>query len=189
MTLAAWIRPSESQSGWRTILHRQNYAYFLMAGGGDERGNGAGALEDARVALLILVALWLSVTLASGRARWVRGRRRLWWPPVALFTAGSVVDAGLAPSDALIGPILVAMWFALTTSHRGEAASMYLIAAVFTGMTVVSVAGLSDLELVHDDGGIARSAALGLLLITVGLLGTRRGLSRPEGSSAALPGW
>ena len=32
MTLSAWIRPSESQSGWRTILHRQTDAYFLMAG-------------------------------------------------------------------------------------------------------------------------------------------------------------
>jgi hypothetical protein len=31
MTLSRWIRPSESQSGWGTILHRQSVAYFLMA--------------------------------------------------------------------------------------------------------------------------------------------------------------
>ena len=29
MSLSAWIRPSESQAGWRTILHRQTDAYFL----------------------------------------------------------------------------------------------------------------------------------------------------------------
>jgi hypothetical protein len=23
MTLSAWVRPTESQAGWRTILHRQ----------------------------------------------------------------------------------------------------------------------------------------------------------------------
>ena len=34
MTLSAWIRPSQPQSGWRTILSRQTDAYFLMAGGG-----------------------------------------------------------------------------------------------------------------------------------------------------------
>jgi hypothetical protein len=37
MTLAAWIRPADSQAGWRTVVHRQTDAYFLMAGGGDVR--------------------------------------------------------------------------------------------------------------------------------------------------------
>ena len=31
MTLSGWIRPSESQSGWGTILHHQTDAYVLMA--------------------------------------------------------------------------------------------------------------------------------------------------------------
>jgi glucose/arabinose dehydrogenase/PKD repeat protein len=31
MTLSAWIRPTASQSGWRTILQRQAEAYFLNA--------------------------------------------------------------------------------------------------------------------------------------------------------------
>ena len=35
MTLAAWIRPADSQAGWRTVVHRQTDAYFLMAGGGE----------------------------------------------------------------------------------------------------------------------------------------------------------
>ena len=31
MTLSAWIRPSASQSGWRTIMQRETDAYFLNA--------------------------------------------------------------------------------------------------------------------------------------------------------------
>ena len=36
MTLSAWIRPTDLQAGWRTVVHRQTDAYFLMAGGGGE---------------------------------------------------------------------------------------------------------------------------------------------------------
>jgi hypothetical protein len=169
MTLSAWIWPSESQAGWRTILHRQTDVYFLMAGGGSSHPR-LEALDDARVALLTAAAVLLCVALASGRARWAGGRRRLWWLPVALFLAGSVVDAALTPSDTLIGATVVALWFAVTASRRDEAVSIYLIAAVFTGVTVVSLTGQGGLELARDDGGNARSAALGLLLVTVGLV-------------------
>ena len=36
MTLLGWIRPAGLQDGWRTVVHRQTDAYFLMAGGGGE---------------------------------------------------------------------------------------------------------------------------------------------------------
>ena len=39
MTLSAWIMPTASQSGWRTIMQRQTDAYFLNA------SSGAGALR------------------------------------------------------------------------------------------------------------------------------------------------
>jgi hypothetical protein len=184
MTLSAWIRPTESQSGWRTIVHRQTDAYFLMAGGGG-REDHLGTLDDARVAMLIIAAVWFSVALASGRPA-VVGLRRLWyWPPVALFLAGSVVDAALAPSHTLIGPTLVAMWYALTASRRDEAAAICLLAAAFTGLTVASAA--AGLEPAHDEGGIARSAALGVLLVTVGSLSARHA-SRGREQAAAGTG-
>jgi fibronectin type 3 domain-containing protein len=41
MTLSAWIRPTGSQSGWRTILRRQADAYFLAASS-DSRRRPAG---------------------------------------------------------------------------------------------------------------------------------------------------
>ena len=137
MTLSAWIRPSESQSGWRTILPRQTDAYFLMAGGGS--GLQLGALDYVLAALLVGAMLWFCLSLGRRNRRRRTGRRRAWWPPVALFLAGSLVDAVLAPSGTLVGPALVAAWFALTASRRLEAASMYLLTGLFAALTVASL--------------------------------------------------
>ena len=41
MTLSAWIRPTASQTGWRTILQRQADAYFLSSSN-DQAGRPAG---------------------------------------------------------------------------------------------------------------------------------------------------
>jgi hypothetical protein len=129
-----------------------------------------GALDDVRGILLIIAAVWFCVALATGggSGTW----RRSWWQPVALFVAGSVVDAALAPSGTLIGPILVALWLARTASERSMAVSMYILGAVFTAWSVVSLVD-PGLDPAHYDGGIARSAALGLLLVTAGLLAAR----------------
>ena len=187
VTLSAWIRPTESQAGWRTILHRQTDAYFLMAGGGGANTR-LGGLDDARAALLFCGAVWFCVAFSRSPRR-AGGRRRSWWVPVALFLAGSAVDAAFAPAATLIGPTAVAIWYALTASDRGEAASLYLIAAVFTGVTVMALIGQGGLELARDDGGVARSAAGGLLLVTAAVLGARYrspgGEQRAPGTAAA----
>jgi Concanavalin A-like lectin/glucanases superfamily len=174
MTLAAWIRPSKTQTGWRTILHRQTDAYFLTAGRGLVQEDRLGVLNYARVAVLIVVAAWLLVTVAGASPPWGVGRGHTSWPPVALFLAGSVVDAALVPTTALIGPTLVAMWYALIASDRLEAASLGFLAAVFTGVAAISFVGRGGPALAFEDGGVARSAALGLLLVVVGLLANRR---------------
>ena len=129
-------------------------------------------VDNARLVLLIIAAVWFCVALASGSATGVGQRGESYWPPVALFLAGSIVDAALAPSHTLIGPALVATWYALTASRRDVTASMCVLAVAFAGVTVLSLAG--GPELAQDKGGIARSAALGLLLITAALLGARR---------------
>ena len=190
MTLSGWIKPDGPQAGWRTLLHRQTDAYFLMAGGGGVKSR-LGALDDARAALLLGTAVGFCVLLAVGVGAWFGERRRRWWVPVALFLAGSVVDELLVPTVTLVGPILVAIWFALTASRRGEAVLMYLGAAVFAALSLMSLAGWDGLEPARDDGGIARSAALGLLLVTTGALsayqslrgGRLRGNARPARGS------
>jgi hypothetical protein len=130
-----------------------------------------GALDDARGVLLLIAAVWFCAALAAGSRR--GSRRRLWWQPVALFIAGSVVDAALAPSGTLIGPTLVALWLARTASHHRAAETMYLLGAVFAVVSVVCLVDPGGPALAGDDGGIARSTALGLLLVTAGLLVTQ----------------
>jgi hypothetical protein len=168
MTMSAWVRPSDPQAGWRTILHRQTDAYFLAAGGGTYPAEGA--LDDLRVVLMVIAALWLCVTLAGRRPPSVAGRRLWYWTPVVLFLVGSAADAALAPSITLIGPALVAVWCALSAGRRSEAAIMYLLAAAFTAVSVASVIGPGEIASTDDDGGIARSIALGWLLVTAGVL-------------------
>jgi hypothetical protein len=176
MTLAAWVQPLESQAGWLTVLHRQTDAYFLTAGGGGADMNLT-RLDGLRLAAVIGAAIWFCTALAGARGSWLAGERRSWWPPVALFVAGSVFDAAFAHSTLLVGPTLVAIWLAATATDRVEAATMCLLAAAFTAVSVGSIGG--DGDFTRDDGAaLARSAALGLLFVTEGLVGARRAWRR-----------
>jgi Concanavalin A-like lectin/glucanases superfamily len=169
MTLSAWSRPAESQRGWRTILHRQTDAYFLDAGGGTYEA--LGTVDDARAALLVGAALWFCLMLALTPGRRASGRS--WWPGVALFLAGSLIDAAVGSAGTLFGPTLVAAWYALTASRRGEAVGLYLITVLFAAVTLVSLGGGGSLDLARNDGGTARAVALGALFVVAGLLGAR----------------
>ena len=180
MTLSAWIPPSDSQDGSRERSRTDVYSSTAAA-------IAATASE-----------YWTTcVGLLSRRRLVLRGRRRRRcslgggpqrssWPPVALIVAGTVIDAMLAPTGSLmgpstlIGPILGRGWYALTASQRGEATAMFLIAALLVGVTIASLAGYSVLALARDNGSIARSAALGLILVAVGLLGVRYGARASE---------
>jgi hypothetical protein len=129
-----------------------------------------GALDDVRGVLLIIAAVWFCVAPAAGRRP---GERRFsWGHPLALFVAGSVADAALAPSSTLIGPILVALWLAWTAPHRGEALHVPTRRDLYRGVRLVPAGGF---EFMRYDGGIARSAALGLLFVITGLFDARDG--------------
>jgi concanavalin A-like lectin/glucanase superfamily protein len=181
MTLTAWIKPSEQQSGWRTVVARQTDAYTLMAGGGRENAGRLEAIDRLRFVIVILLLAWMGVVLARGRVPWASGRSRWYWP-LALFVAGSLVDVAFAPSDTLIGPALVALWWGATSSHRDERVIMYVLSGAFAALTIVATTDQASLPLPFDDGGVVRSATLGLLLATVGLLSLRHGRrGRPAG--------
>ena len=100
-----------------------------------------------------------------------------WWPPIALFLAGTVIDMWLTGSGTVIGPTLVAIWYALSARRRVVAMSMFAVAAALTGVTVLALAGQPVNELARDGDGVVRSAALGLVLITSGALAA---LCRPS---------
>jgi hypothetical protein len=173
MTLTAWIEPSRSQPGWRTVLARQTDSYFLAAGGGRELAGSLEALDRWRFALVLLLVGATGFVLARGHAPWAADRGRWYWP-VALFVAASLVDVALAPSDTLNGPALIALWCAATSSQRGERVCMYALSGLFATVTVLSIADPAALPLPRDAGGVIRSAALGLLLVGASVSPARR---------------
>ncbi len=169
MTLSGWIRPDSAQAGWRTIVQRQTDAYLLTAS--SSRENSGGRVDDLRAVVLVAVAVWFSVIIATGRTPREPARRRTWWLPLALFAVGSLVDAVLAPTGTLVGPALVAVWLAATASRRAERAVFTGAAVVCAGLTIGSLTGIAGLATAipaYDDA-VARSAALGALLILAGL--------------------
>jgi concanavalin A-like lectin/glucanase superfamily protein len=177
MTLSGWVLPSAEQDGWRTIVQRQADAYLLTAGSG--RAERVGRLDDLRAALVVAALAWFCAAIAMGRAPRSAARRRSWWQPAALFVAGSLVDAALAPTGTLVAPALVAAWLAFTAASRAEAVAFALAAAGFAGLTVASLAEVSAVEdaLAPDDGAAVRAVALGALFVLAGavpLLGRSR---------------
>ena len=178
MTLSAWIRPSEEQTGWRTIVQREIDAYFLTASSGQHDRLG---LEDAfRIVLVVAAALWFGGLIASNQGPWTTARRRSWWLPALLFALGAVGDAALAPSGTLLGCTLVALWLATTASETGERACFLLAAVSCAGVTVAALVSVGRVGAVlgHDEGAIARTTALGALFVLAGTLAGRHRLRR-----------
>jgi Concanavalin A-like lectin/glucanases superfamily len=173
MTLSAWIRPAGSQAGWRTVVHRQTDAYFLMAGGGGGISPSPTVSDGVRAALAVGAAACLCMALVAGWAPWLDASVS-WWPPITLFLAGSAVDVWVSGPGTVIGPTLVAIWCAFTTRRHAVAMSMFVVAAVLTGVTVVALASQTGYELARGGGGVARSAALGLVLVASGMAGVSR---------------
>lgn len=169
MTLSGWIRPARRQTGWRTIVQRQVDAYFLTASSGHVTSHGR--MDALRVAVIAAAAAWFGALIATARGPLIRARRRSWWLPAALFVIGSLADAAFAPSGALCGCVLVAVWLGETAGTRAERATFRLAAVICAGVTIaslVNVARVGDV-LANDDGGIARTAAYGAFFVLAGL--------------------
>jgi hypothetical protein len=178
LTLSAWIRPAASQGSWRTIIHRERDVFFLNAGS-DIQGL-VGRVDDLLAASVVVAAAGFAVVIAASRGRWL-GRRRGAWPAAAvMILVGCAVDALVTPSVTLLGPTLLAVWFALSADDGAEAAVGWLVTCALTLVTAASLTDLAGVgtRLQRDDGGLARSAALGVTLVAIGLVMLLR--SRPS---------
>jgi 4-amino-4-deoxy-L-arabinose transferase-like glycosyltransferase len=124
---------------------------------------------------VVAAAGCFAVVMAASRGRWL-GRRRAWPAAAVMILVGCVVDAVVAPSVTLLGPTLLAVWFALSADDGAEAAVGWLVTCVLTLVTVASLADLAGVgtRMLRDDGGLARSAALGVTLVAIGLVMLRR---------------
>jgi hypothetical protein len=85
---------------------------------------------------------------------------------------GFVVDTALTPRATVFGPTLLAVWFAATARSRAEAVSGWFVAIGLTGATILSLTDFAGMgiRIQKDDGTVARSAALGITLIVIGLV-------------------
>jgi hypothetical protein len=171
MTLSAWVRPSSVQLGWRTIVQRETDAYFLDAS--SDLADRLGPLDTPAAGLVIAAAAWCCLVALVGSAGRSEPEWASWWIAAGLFGIGSFVDALLAPSGTLIGPALVAGWFAVAAGDRRGRVAGLLLAVLFVTATLVSLAGAASFALLmgREDGGVARSVAIGLLLVVVGTVG------------------
>jgi hypothetical protein len=89
---------------------------------------------------------------------------------------GCVVDAVFAPSVTFFGPTLLAVWFAMSAEDGREAAVGWLATCALSLATAASLTDLAGIgsRMQRDDGGLARSAAVGLTLVAIGLVMLRR---------------
>jgi hypothetical protein len=80
----------------------------------------------------------------------------------------------------LFGPALLTVWFALLADDGAEAAVGWLVTCALALVTAASLTDLAGVgtKMQRDDGGLARSAALGVTLVAIGLVMLRR--SRPS---------
>jgi hypothetical protein len=173
MTLMAWIKPSESQSGWRTIVDRQRDAYYLAAGGGRQDAGLFDTLDSLRFALEMLLVVVVAAAFALGQMAVFR-RGHGWYWPLAVFIAASLADVAFTGSDTLIAPAALALYCAAVSARGGARIALSALAAAFVGGTVVAIAAPTALPLPPDAGGVVRAAALGLVLIPVALLSLLR---------------
>jgi hypothetical protein len=168
-TLSAWVRPAVEQSGWRTAVHRATDTWFLTASSAVD--GLAGPVDDLLAGSVVAAAALFSLVTVRSRGRWLGERRRSWPVAIGMVSAGCVVDAALAPAGTLLGPTVLAAWFAATASARAEAVIGWMCAAGLAGATAASltVAGGAGAWTQRADGGLARAAALGAMLLVVGV--------------------
>jgi hypothetical protein len=94
----------------------------------------------------------------------------------ALFLAGCLVDAAVAPSGSVFGPLLAAVGFAATARGRLQVVVGWGVVALFTILTLFALTDDGQLgdRLARDDGGQTRAAALGALLVVSALCRIRQ---------------
>jgi hypothetical protein len=124
------------------------------------------------LAVLILVAAsWFGGELLTGNALSVHETRGGWVVLTSLLLSGLLIDALLTPSGTVVSAVLVAAWLALVVRSKVLSLALASGAAALSALTVLAltdVAGI-DVLMANDQGGAARAAALGGLLIVLGV--------------------
>jgi hypothetical protein len=126
---------------------------------GGQRSSG---VIEAALALLVLASLVWLVTASTPAA--IR--------PAVAFGCGVLLDAMVQPSGTLFGPIVLAAFLVVMARSRWAAAALSITIVLFTLASLASLADVAglDVRMADGEGGPARTAALGLVLVLYGAL-------------------
>jgi hypothetical protein len=133
---------------------------------------GLGPLDATTTPLLALAGLWLLIEielLADHRPPALLGCAA----PVAALAAGSVIDLVVVPTGTVFGVAALTAAVSVVIWHRSRWLAGLLI-LLSLGSLVVSIASLTDrygidVRMATDEGGAARSAALGAACVVIGV--------------------
>jgi hypothetical protein len=136
-------------------------------------------------AVVLAAAAWFVGELLVGSVQWGAENNRTAWLIGSGLLAGTVVDVVLTPlGGTTIGAIVLVLIVVLTRRPRCRGLAAVL-AGLGVSLIVVNVASLTDVAgvdvlMAKDQGGGARGAAIGAILVVVGLA-TLRGGRRSAG--------
>ena len=176
MTLSAWIRPSQPQSGWRTILSRQTDAYSLPHGRWRHPPLARGAGRRARC-----TACRRDDLVLSDAGRWYGARH---WTATRVVATSRAVPCRISRRRCAR-----ACGHACRPNPRGGVVRRNCLAPRRGGDHVPRYRPIHGLdcrftgraqggpELARDDGSVARSVALGVLFVAAYLFAAFRDAS------------
>jgi len=121
--------------------------------------------------LLGSTALWFVAEIVLGEGPLLDGLTGRGWLLGAVLLVGSLIDLLFVPSGTVFGVAALALCVALFVRSRGLRVVMLVLAMAFVMFNVASLSDIARIDEVMsgDNGAAARSTALGLVLIALGV--------------------
>jgi hypothetical protein len=121
-------------------------------------------------------ALWFVAEIVLGEGPWLDGLTGRGWLLCTVLLVGSLIDLLFVPSGTVFGVAALALCVALFVRSRGLRVAMLVLAMAFLMFNVASLSDLARIDEVMsgDNGAAARSTALGLVLIAIGIAAWRQ---------------
>jgi hypothetical protein len=160
------VRARRRRAGgpWVPIVASLTAGIVLLLVGGSELAEPAlqhHPLVDATIsAAVVAVATWVAV--AAGPSATV---------PSLILLAGMIIDGQLTPTGTVIGPALLAGFLGVGAPSGLARTALTLTATVFAGASLASLRDVwgIDVRMAAADGGPARTAAVGVVLLVAGV--------------------
>jgi hypothetical protein len=133
---------------------------------------GSGPHDELLAGAVVAAAFVFGMELVRTGGRWTGRQGRSWPIPFGLLALGLLLDFALMPSGTVFVALFLAVWFAATAPDPFETGAGWLTVGALVMVNVVALTRVADV-MARADGGIARAAALGGVLLVAGVLRSR----------------